>query len=165
MVGDADTCATSTFAVFASENLPMRAKFRALRSLPGKTMDRIANMIISLKNAGNAGRETVVIPYSKLKHSILDALKKEGFIKNFEARTDKKKPELVVELYIENRIPKIKGVQRISKSSKRVYKKAGELRPVKNGYGAMIVSTPKGVMSAHDARKAKLGGEALFSIW
>lgn len=128
-------------------------------------MDTIANMIISLKNAGMAGRETVVLPYSNLKHAILQALQKEGFIKSVEARKDKSKPELVVELYMENRIPRIKGVKRISKTSKRVYKKSSELRPVKNGYGAMIISTPKGVMSSREAKKEKLGGEALFSIW
>lgn len=128
-------------------------------------MDPIANMIIQLKNAGDAGRDRVSVPYSKLKHAVADTLKREGFVKNVDARTDKSKPELVIELFLDNRIPKIKGVKRVSKTSKRVYKKSSELRPVKYGYGAMVLTTPKGVMSAREAKKEKVGGEALFMIW
>ncbi len=74
-------------------------------------------------------------------------------------------PALKIDLYVERRIPKIKGVKRISKTSKRVYKKSSELRPVKNGYGMLVLSTPKGIMNGKDARREKLGGEVLFSIW
>lgn len=122
-------------------------------------------MLASLKNAGNSGRDSLAVPYSKIKENIAEVLKKEGFIKGAEKRMIDKKPVLSIELFMENRIPKIKGVKRLSKTSKRVYKKSSELRPVKNGYGALIISTPKGVMSGRDARKEKLGGEVLFSIW
>lgn len=128
-------------------------------------MDQISNMIISLKNAGSAGRDSINVPYSKIKENIAEVLKKEGFIKGAEKKIVLKKPVLAIDLILEKRIPKIKGVQRLSKSSKRVYKKSAELRPVKNGYGALILSTPKGVMSGRDAKKQKLGGEVLFSIW
>jgi small subunit ribosomal protein S8 len=56
-------------------------------------------------------------------------------------------------------------VKRVSKPSRRVYKKASELRPVKNGYGSLILSTPKGILTDVTARKDKVGGEALFEIW
>ena len=92
-------------------------------------MDPIANMITSLKNAGNSGLETVSVPFSKVKQAL------------------------------------VKGVKRISKSSKRIYLKSGEIKAVKNGYGALIISTPQGIMTGRDAKKSKLGGEALFSIW
>lgn len=128
-------------------------------------MDIISNMIISIKNAGNSGHESVSMPHSKLKESIANVLKKERFIKNVEMRETKGKKNLFIELFIENRIPKIKGVQRLSKPSKRIYKKSSEIRLVKSGYGAVILSTPAGVMSGRDARKAKLGGEVLFNIW
>lgn len=128
-------------------------------------MDTISNMIIAIKNAGFAHHESVSIPYSKLKHSIADVLKKEGFIKNAEEKSEKGKKVLSIELFVENRVPKIKGVKRISKPSKRIYKKSSEIRLVKSGYGALILSTPAGVMSGRDARRAKLGGEALFTIW
>ncbi len=128
-------------------------------------MDQIANLITQLKNAGVAGHDNVVTSYSKLKHSIVEVLKKEGFVKDVETRTEKGKKVLSISLILENRIPKISGVKRISKPSKRVYRKASEIKSVKNGYGALIVSTSAGVMSGSEARKAKLGGEAVFSIW
>ena len=128
-------------------------------------MDQLANMITSLKNAGNAGKATVYVPYSKIKENIASVLISEGFLKSAEKKIVDKKAVLSMQIILENRIPKIKGAQRISKTSKRVYKKSAELRPVKNGYGALIMSTPKGVMSGRDAKKQKLGGEVLFSIW
>ncbi|MEK7176100.1 MAG: 30S ribosomal protein S8 [Patescibacteria group bacterium] len=128
-------------------------------------MDNISNMIIAIKNAGFAGHESVNVPYSKLKNSIALVLKKEGFLKSSEIRAEKGKKVLAISLFSENRIPKIKGIERISKPSKRIYKKASEMRPVKSGYGALIVSTSAGIMSGKEARKSKLGGEALFSIW
>lgn len=128
-------------------------------------MDVISNMIIQIKNAGNAGLVEVRIPYSKFKHAVLDVLKKEGFVKKVETGTSKGKKTLEVELFVENRVPRIKGVERISKPSRRVYRSSSEIRPVKNGYGALLVSTSKGVMSGREAKKAGLGGEALFAIW
>lgn len=128
-------------------------------------MDTISNFIIKLKNAGNAGQESVVVPFSKLKLSIAEVLKKEGFVKDVSEKSEKGKPVLVLSLFSENRDPKIKGVKRISKPSKRVYRKAGELRAVKNGYGSLILSTSHGVMTGKQAKSQKLGGEALFSIW
>ncbi|MDP2651149.1 MAG: 30S ribosomal protein S8 [bacterium] len=128
-------------------------------------MDPISNMIIALKNAGDAGRETALVPYSKLKENILNLLKAEGFIKNVEIKTSKNKRSLLVTLFVNKRTPKIQGVKRISKTSKRVYKKSAELRPVKNNYGLLVLTTPRGIMSGREARKEKVGGEALFTIW
>jgi small subunit ribosomal protein S8 len=128
-------------------------------------MDPIANMITGIKNAGNAGRDSLVVSYSQIKESIAEVLKKEGFVKSVEKKTVGGKPSLIIELFMENRVPKVKGVQRISRTSKRVYKKSSEIRLVKNGYGAVVLSTPKGVMSGRDARKEKVGGEVLFTIW
>ncbi|MDO8565211.1 MAG: 30S ribosomal protein S8 [bacterium] len=128
-------------------------------------MDQISNLIISIKNAGNAGHDNVSMPYSKLKHSVAEVLKSEGFVKNVEEKTEKMKKVLVITLFMENRVPRIKGVERLSKPSKRIYKKAGEIRAVKSGYGALILSTSSGVMSGKSAKRAKLGGEALFNIW
>ncbi len=128
-------------------------------------MDNISNFIIKLKNASNAGHETLVVPASKLKLSITEVLKKEGFIKDFTPKTEKGRPVIVISLLSDNRIPKIKGVKRVSKPSKRIYKKAEELYSIKNGYGALIISTSNGVMTGKQAKAAKLGGEALFQIW
>ncbi|MDO8729355.1 MAG: 30S ribosomal protein S8 [bacterium] len=128
-------------------------------------MDTISNMIIQIKNAGNAGHNRVLVPYSKLKHSIMEILKKEKFVKDVETLSQKGKKMLAIDLFMENRIPKIKGVKRISKPSRRIYQKSSDIRPIKYGYGALILSTSKGIMSGREARRASLGGEALFSIW
>jgi len=129
-------------------------------------------MIIQIKNAGNVGHDRVLVPYSKLKHSIAEVLKKENFIKNVETEIRKGRKMLAVGLLFgESRlstgrqVPKIKGVERISKPSRRIYKKSSDIRSVKNGYGALILSTSQGVMTGREAKRASLGGEALFSIW
>ena len=128
-------------------------------------MDKISNMIIKIKNAGHAGHERVSITHSKLVASIAEVLKKERFIKNVETGTHKGKPVLNIDLYTEKRVPKIKGVERISKPSRRVYTKSSDIRGVKSGYGALILSTSQGIMSGREAKKLSLGGEALFKIW
>ena len=128
-------------------------------------MDTISNMIIKIKNAGNSGHLNVSVPYSSLKQSIAETLKKEHFITDLEVKSEKGKKVLSIELFMENRVPKIKGVKRVSKPSKRIYKKFSEIRPVKNGYGALILSTSQGIMSGRQAKHSKLGGEALFQIW
>lgn len=129
-------------------------------------MDTISNLIIKIKNAGNAHHESVTVPHTSLKAAICKVLKQEGFIKDSEEKMEKGRKMLVIALFKdESRVPKIKGVERISKPSKRIYKKAAEIRSVKNGYGALILSTSHGVMTGRDAKKAKLGGEALFTIW
>jgi small subunit ribosomal protein S8 len=128
-------------------------------------MDRIADMIVHIKNAGMAGRHNVVVGHSKLKADIAKVLKEEGFIKDFTKLTKDGKALLSMDLFIENRIPKVKGVKRMSKTSKRMYKKSTEIRAVKNGYGLLVLSTPKGVMAGYKAKKQQLGGEVLFSIW
>ena len=128
-------------------------------------MDTISNFIIKLKNAGNAGHESLTVPNSKLRKAISEVLKKEGFIKDFSEKSEKGKSEIAITLLSENRIPKIKGVKRFSKPSKRVYQQSAELRSVKSGYGVLIVSTSHGVMTGKQAKAKKLGGEVLFSIW
>ncbi len=128
-------------------------------------MDAISNMIIQIKNAGFAGHDGVSVPYSKLKHAIAETLKKEHFVKDVETKSEKGRKMLAINLFMENRVPKIKGVERISKPSKRIYKKSTDIRAVKSGYGALILSTSQGIMSGREAKRAKLGGEALFSIW
>lgn len=128
-------------------------------------MDPLANMMVALKNGGNAGLSSVSLPYSRIKEDIAKVLQSEGFVKGVETKLEKGKKRLVVTLVLENRTSKIRGAKRVSKTSKRIYKKASEIRGVKNGYGLLIMTTPKGVMSGKEAKKAGVGGEVLFSIW
>lgn len=122
-------------------------------------------MIVRIKNAGASKKESVVFPYSKLKLAILDTLLKDGYIKSFGKKGKKIAKFIEVVLIYENGEPKIAGVERVSKSSKRVYSKTKDIRKVKNGLGRLILSTPKGIMTDKEAREAKVGGEALFKIW
>ena len=128
-------------------------------------MDPLANMITHIKNAGDAGRHNVLVSYSKIKHNIADVLKEEGFVKNVEKKSKGDKHHLSIDLILDGRNPKVKGVKRHSKPSKRIYRKASEIRPVKQGYGILVLSTPQGIMAGYKAKKAGVGGEALFSIW
>ncbi|MEN9649233.1 MAG: hypothetical protein RL094_200 [Candidatus Parcubacteria bacterium] len=129
-------------------------------------VDITAELIIKLKNANVAGKATVSFPYSKMREAILEALKKEGFIKSVSSKGKTVAKSLEVELaYEDNKSPKIQGVEQISKYSRRVYQKASEMRPVRNNFGALILTTPKGIMSGRNARKENVGGEALFKIW
>ncbi|MHB1330435.1 MAG: 30S ribosomal protein S8 [Minisyncoccota bacterium] len=128
-------------------------------------MDPIADMLSQIKNAGTAGRGNVVVSYSRLKHDIANVLKSEGYVKSVEKKTKGAKSSLSIDLLVNDKLPKVKGVKRISKPSKRIYKKVADIRPVKQGYGILVISTPEGVMAGYRAKKAGLGGEAMFSIW
>jgi len=128
--------------------------------------DPISELIIGVKNAGEAGKFSVKLPYSDLKMSIAEVLKKEGYIKNVSKIGKIPKRVLEVELAYRGRdLPKIKGVVRVSKLSKRIYQGAKNIKPVKNGYGLSILTTSNGIMTDKEARKAKIGGEVLFKIW
>ena len=128
-------------------------------------MDPIADMIVRIKNAGDSKKESVVFPYSKLKLAVLDVLLKEGYIKSFGKKGKKVVKFIEVGLVYDEGVHRISGVERVSKTSKRIYNKAKDIRRVKNGVGSMILSTPKGIMTDRQAREANVGGEALFKVW
>jgi small subunit ribosomal protein S8 len=128
-------------------------------------MDTIGDMIIRIKNATESRKESVVFPHSKLKLAIADTLFKAGYIKSFGKKGKKIAKFIEVGLIYENGESKINGVERVSKNSKRVYNKMGEIKRVKSGLGSLILSTPKGIMTDKSAKEARVGGEALFKIW
>jgi small subunit ribosomal protein S8 len=127
--------------------------------------DTISNLIISLKNAGKARHEAVVIPFSNMNLAILETLKKEGFVTDIEKTGKDIKKKLIVTLKYEDGVPAISDVKRASKQSKRVYTGYKDIKSVRNGYGIAVLSTPQGVMSNKQATKAKVGGELLFTMW
>ena len=102
-----------------------------------------------------------------LKDEIYEALlEKEGFLKSVSKKGKKVVKSIEADLVYEtDGAPKVRGVDRVSKLSKRVYQKAKELRPVKQGTGMLVLTTPKGIMTGFQARKEKVGGEILFKIW
>lgn len=127
--------------------------------------DKISNLIISLKNAYIAGHASTVLPYTKMNESILTVLRKEGFISDFDIKGKDVKKYIEAILKYENGQPAITDVKRISKQSKRSYITYKDIKPIKQGYGISVISTPEGIMSAKDARMKKVGGEELFRIW
>lgn len=128
-------------------------------------MDPISNMIVQLKNAGEVGNQSVTLPYSKYKESILETLLKLGYVKSFAKKGKKVAKQIEVELAYVDGAPKIKGVERVSKMSKRMYTAAKNLRSVKHGFGSVILTTPNGILTDKEAKAAKVGGEPLFKIW
>ncbi len=129
--------------------------------------DPIADMLLRLKNAGAAGKHKTEIPYSGLKIRIANILLEEGFVSSVEKRT-KKGAERTIEvglLFDETKRPRLSGLVRVSRPSRRTYMKATDLRPIQQGHGIMILSTPKGVMTDAKAKKEHVGGEVLCKIW
>lgn len=127
-------------------------------------MDTIANMLNGIKNAGLVKKTSITLPHSKVKGAILDLLKKEGYIKTYHV-VEGAKPTLEVVLEYKNDAPRISGVARVSKPSKRVYVGVKDIASVKYGHGTAVLSTPKGIMTGKEARKEQTGGELLFTIW
>lgn len=118
-----------------------------------------------IKNANQVGHESITVPHSKIKLSIADCLVKEGYLKYATKRTKRGFPVIELGLSYADNSPKVNGVERISKSSCRVYKGVKEIKPVRNGYGLTVFSTPKGILTDKEARKEMVGGEVLFKIW
>ena len=126
--------------------------------------DTIGDFLIRIKNSNLAGKEVASLHNSKMNLAIAEALVKAGFLKSVEKTKGGKMLEATL-VYKSDKSPKIMNVGRVSKPSRRVYKKSSEIRPFKNGLGAMVFSTPKGILIDKEAVKQKVGGEALFKIW
>jgi small subunit ribosomal protein S8 len=126
--------------------------------------DPIADMLTRVRNAQMAGHEEVVVPGSKLKRALLDVMAREGYIQEYEVQENAGKPELVIKLKYYQGKPVIEEIKRVSRPGLRVYKKKDELPKVMGGLGIAIVSTSKGVMTDHQARKAGLGGEVICTV-
>ncbi|MDO8514282.1 MAG: 30S ribosomal protein S8 [bacterium] len=128
--------------------------------------DPIGDFIISLKNAGAIKKTSVSVPYSAFKMAVAEKLKDAGYVAGVEKKGKKVRKTLDVVLkYNAEGEHAINGVKRISKPGRRMYKSTREILPVRYGHGALVLSTPRGVMTDKEARKEKVGGEALFEIW
>lgn len=128
--------------------------------------DPIADMLTRLRNANSVFHDKVEIPASKIKNSIADVLKEEGFIKDYTLTEDNKQGVLTVSLkYGPNREKVISGIKRISKPGLRIYAGKNDLPRVLGGLGTAIISTSQGVMTDRDARNKGIGGEVIAYIW
>lgn len=129
--------------------------------------DPIADALTIIRNGCMAKKNTVTLRYSTKIENILEILKKEGYIVDFNKSEvkDKKYFCINVELKYHEGKPVIEGLKRISSPGLRVYNGMDSIPEVKNGFGVAVVSTSRGVMSGRDAIKGKVGGEVLCYVW
>lgn len=127
--------------------------------------DPIADMLARLSNSTRARQAELTMPYSKLKSEVARILKSEGYIEDFELDTKEKHPRLRIRNKYVNKTPAIAGIKRISKPGLRRYVGATEIPRVLGGMGIAVISTSKGVLTGHEARRQKLGGEILAYVW
>jgi small subunit ribosomal protein S8 len=128
--------------------------------------DPLSDMIARIKNAAMRKRNKVSTPASKLRGRVLDVLQSEGYIRGYALVEEPgKHPEFEIELKYFDGEPVIVEIARISKPGRRVYSSIRDLKPVKNGLGISILSTPKGVMSDTAARDQNVGGEVLCRVY
>lgn len=123
------------------------------------------NSLIQIKNAQQAKMETVKIPYSKINEQVVDILVKNGYLENSDKKGRSPKKIIDIKLKYDDNKGVINDIRLISKSSRRVYIGYKDIRPSKQGYGLLVLSTPKGIMTGKEARKSKMGGELMFEIW
>ena len=126
--------------------------------------DPISDMLTRIRNACRSGHRTVIMPSSRMKVAIAEALKQTGYIRDFTVAGEVKKT-LSIELKYEGKVPAIEGIKRVSTPACRVYVSCDEIPHVLGGMGVSILSTSAGVMGDAKARKEKLGGELLCSVW
>ena len=129
-------------------------------------MDPIADMLTSIRNAQAARKETVSVPYSKIKMEIAKVLAKEKFIKEVDHKGKKvnKTIDIVLNYNGLNR-PAITSLKRVSKPSRRIYSPSSKIKKVRQGFGFQILSTPRGILSGKEARKEKIGGEVICEVY
>ena len=128
--------------------------------------DPIADMLTRIRNASNAGHDTVDVPASNMKKSIAQILLDEGYVKNFQLIDDGTQGIIRIALkYTPEKKGAITDLRRVSKPGLRVYAGADELPRVIRGLGIAIISTSKGVMTDKAARAAHVGGEVLAFVW
>ena len=128
--------------------------------------DPIADMLTPIRNALMARHRQVLIPSSKMKVAVARLLKEEGFIQHYDVTRDRPQPMLRIILkYDKNRKPVLSGLKRVSKPGCRVYTPYREIPWVLSGMGVAILTTPRGMMTDRQARRAHLGGEVLCYVW
>ena len=128
--------------------------------------DPIADMLTRIRNALMARHDFTDMPASKIKISLAETLKKEGFVRDYEVRQDEVRRTIRVHLaYTDKREPTITGIQRISKPGLRVFVQKRDAPRVYGGLGIAIISTSQGLLTGGEARKRGLGGDVICHVW
>lgn len=128
--------------------------------------DTLGDMLTRIRNGQTTNKKIVDAPASRFRKNVLEVLKREGFIRNYEEKETKPGINFFeIELKYYNGKPVITEIKRISKPGRRVYSSIKNLQKTYNGLGISILSTPRGVMSDNEAREANVGGEVLCTIY
>ena len=125
----------------------------------------VGDLLTRIRNAQMRNKSKVSSPGSKLRESLLEVLKNEGYIRGYAVVEKDGRSELEIELKYFDGAPVIREIERVSKPGRRVYTSVRNMPRINNGLGVTIVSTPKGVMADHDARDANVGGEILCTVF
>jgi small subunit ribosomal protein S8 len=128
-------------------------------------IDPIADMLTRIRNAIMANHDSVLVPSSKIKLSIVKILNEQGFIDRYEVLKGKPQPMIKIYLRYTDDQPAILGLERVSKPSLRVYVEKHEIPRVYGGLGIAVLSTSKGIMTGQEAWRQRLGGEILCYVW
>ena len=128
--------------------------------------DTLGDMLTRIRNGQTTNKKVVDAPASSFRKNVLEVLKREGFIRNYEEKVTKPGINFFeIELKYYNGKPVITEIKRVSKPGRRVYSSIKSLKKTYNGLGISILSTPRGVMSDNEAREANVGGEVLCTIY
>ena len=129
--------------------------------------DPVSDLLTRIRNAQLAGHEGVSIPYSRLKFAVVKILYEEGYVGPFKVEEKEGgRKELRISIrYVEKKKPFISLISRQSRPGRRLYAGYRDLKPVRNGMGIAILSTPKGILTDREAREEKVGGEVLCKVW
>jgi len=127
--------------------------------------DPIADMLTRIRNATTVGKDEVFVPYSNIKLKIAQVLKAEGYLLDVEKQEGPSGEKIRLQLKYNDKESVISKLERVSKPGRRVYAKRTALPRVLEGMGILIISTSQGIMTDHQAREKKLGGEIICKIW
>jgi small subunit ribosomal protein S8 len=128
--------------------------------------DPLGDMLTRIRNGQTANMSSIQSPSSKLRRNVLEVLKREGYIRDYDEEAEVNgSASLRIELKYHDGEPVIREIKRVSKPGRRVYSKIDDLARIYNGLGISILSTPRGVMSDHEARAANVGGEVLCRVF
>jgi small subunit ribosomal protein S8 len=129
-------------------------------------LDPIADFLTCIRNGLRCRRKDVAVPFSKIKHEIARVLMEEGFISNFQVDGEGTAKRIIVSLkYDDEGVSVIRGLERVSRQSRRVYVPATGIPKVIGGLGVAVVSTSRGVVTDREARRKRVGGEVICRVW
>lgn len=130
-----------------------------------QSTDPVADLLTRIRNAVAVGKTEIRVPVSKIKKVVAEQLARYGYVTKVTVEDGKPRGTLVITINETNTTSKIHHIKRISKPGRRVYVAANDIPRVKNGRGILLVSTSKGVLAGHEAKKQRLGGELLLEVY